>query len=178
MIKRLLKYEYYMSMLPILKEVESILPSLLVDEGWNSVFADTEKPHLRRLWRPYGPHRINLHHFSECEPSEEFPHPHPWQMAVRILEGSYSMSIGRSSDPNVLPIKFEQKIFRPGDSYEMLDADEWHALRPLGTEVLSLMVSGPPIYPQNRKRANTPVRELFPDERQVILERFKRHYRN
>ena len=166
-------------MLDTLYQVERVLPELLGDEkGWNSVFADSEKPHLRRLWRQWNEYRINLHQFTACEPKEEFPHPHPWQMAVRILEGQYSMGTGISSDPNKIPMLTEHKVYNPGDCYEMLDADLWHAIRPIGEEILTIMVSGPPIFPQNRKRANKAVRELYPEERSRLFEKITRSILN
>lgn len=39
-------------MLGKLYAIEAILPDLLKDDaGWQSVFADSEKPHLKRMWR-------------------------------------------------------------------------------------------------------------------------------
>lgn len=155
---------------------EIMLPSWLVEEAeWQGVFANSKKPHLRRLWRPLKNHRVNLHHFTACEPEEEFPHPHPWQMKVRILEGRYVIGLGRSSRVDQPP-KLEYITLGPGDCYEMLDADQWHAIRPLGPEALTLMVAGPPIYPQNRIPANELDRKLTPAERLDLLLRVRKHY--
>ncbi|HEU5114151.1 MAG TPA: hypothetical protein VFT82_00095 [Candidatus Paceibacterota bacterium] len=163
-------------MIEILKKVESSLPALLADQSaWKGIYADSEKPHLSRLWRQWGEYRINLHHFTECEAIEEFPHPHPWQMAVRILEGNYLMGLGKGSNPDIPPALCYQE-YKPGDCYEMLDADEWHAIRPLGGEALTIMVSGPPIYEVNKSRSNKPSRELSPEERQRLFERIRVHY--
>ena len=163
-------------MLAILRQVESTLPALLVDESaWQSVFADGEKPHLRRLWRQWGEYRIYLHHFSNCEEREEFPHPHPWKMAVRILEGEYIMGIGRSEKPNIVP-ELSYHTYRPGDCYELVEPDIWHAIRPIGSEALTIMVAGSVVYPQNRIRANKAVRELTTEERAELFARIRQHY--
>jgi hypothetical protein len=163
-------------MINALTLAEDDLPELLDDgSGWHGIFANAEKPFLRRLWRQWGEFRISLHHFSSCEPKEEFPHPHPWKMAVRILEGRYVMGTGRSSDPNSVP-ELTYINYKPGDCYELLDLDIWHAIRPLDSEALTIMVSGPVVYPQNRIRANKPVRELTPRERSTLLRRARKHY--
>lgn len=163
-------------MLTTLRDVESILPSLMNDESqWKSVFADTEKPHLRRLWLQLDKRRVYLHHFTSCESKEEFPHPHPWKMAVRILEGGYVMGVGHSTDLTKVPA-LTYTTHGPGSCYELLNADQWHAIRPLSDEALTIMVAGPVVYPQNRIRAHTAVRELTPEERAKLFNRIRKHY--
>jgi hypothetical protein len=163
-------------MIDVLKTIESILPTLMAEESaWKGLYADSEKPHLRRLWRPWYQYRINLHHFTACESKEEFPHPHPWKMAVRILEGRYSMGLGRGLDLTTPPT-LTYKEYRPGDYYEMLDVDLWHAIRPLGDEALTIMVSGPPIYERNKVHSNKPSRELTMPERSELFQRIRIHY--
>lgn len=164
------------NMIHVLKTVESILPTLLAEESaWNGLYADSEKPFLKRLWRQWYQYRINLHHFSECESKEEFPHPHPWKMAVRILRGNYMMGHGFGHDLHVPP-PLKYRTYAPGDTYEMLEADEWHAIRPLGEQALTIMVSGPPIYKQNQVHSNKPSRELTSNERSELFERILVHY--
>ncbi len=163
-------------MLNILKAVESVLPELLREaSSWKGLYADSEKPHLKRLWRQWNEYRVNLHHFTACEPEEEFPHPHPWQMAVRILEGNYVMGLGKSSDLTVVP-PLTYRNYNPGDCYEMLGSDEWHAIRPLGDEALTIMVSGPPLFEQNKVHSNRAARELTSAERADLLARIRTHY--
>jgi hypothetical protein len=170
------KFNKELPMISVLMHVESILPILLSDQSiWKGLYADSEKPHLKRLWRQWGEYRINLHHFTACEPKEEFPHPHPWQMAVRILEGRYVMGHGRGNDLRVPPVLVYRE-FGPGDCYEMLDENEWHAIRPIGGEALTIMVSGPAIYKQNRVHSNMPSRELTPLERAELFARMRVHY--
>lgn len=163
-------------MIHVLKTIESILPELLTEEKeWKGIFADSEKPHLKRLWRQWYQYRINLHHFTSCGSKEEFPHPHPWEMAVRILEGIYMMGLGRGSNLQSPPALIYTE-YRPGDCYEMLGADEWHAIRPLGDQALTIMVSGPPIYEQNKVHSNKPSRELTFDERSELFGKIRNHY--
>jgi hypothetical protein len=163
-------------MINVLQTVESILPALLAEESeWCGFYADSEKPHLHRLWRQWYQYRINLHHFTECDSKEEFPHPHPWKMAVRILEGKYLMGHGRESNLQVPPV-LSYKEYLPGNCYEMIDADEWHAIRPLGKEALTIMVSGPPIYEHNKVHSNKPSRELISSERSELFEKIRAHY--
>ncbi len=107
--------------------------------------------------------------------NEEFPHPHPWAMAVHILEGTYSMGLGRGSNLDVPPA-LTYREYKVGDYYEMLGADEWHAIRPLGSEAVTIMVSGPPVYPENRARSNKPTRELTSLERSELFKRFRSQY--
>lgn len=82
-------------MLEILHLAERASPKLLLDrDGWTGIYADAEKPYLRRLWRQWGAYRINLHFFEGLAPDEEaFQHPHPWLFAVRIHEGRYLMDV-------------------------------------------------------------------------------------
>lgn len=164
-------------MLDVLFTAERALPELLKDEaGWSSVYADTEKPALQRLWRQWGEHRIYLHRFETCTPEEAFLHPHPWKFAIRLLKGRYEMSIGASNDPHREPETVVRMIMEPGSCYEMAHPHGWHAIRPVDEETYSLMVAGPPVYPQNRIPANTPVRELMPEERRMLFDFFASKY--
>jgi hypothetical protein len=163
-------------MIHVLKTVESILPVLLDEtEAWQGLYADSEKPNLKRLWRQWYQYRINLHHFTSCTQEEEFPHPHPWRMAVRILEGSYVMGLGyRTKYPTSPDLIYRE--YKPGDSYEMTRANEWHAIRPLGDEALTIMVSGPVVFEQNKIFANKPSRPLTQVERSELFGRIRSHY--
>ena len=162
-------------MLEILYEAERLLPKLLeTEDGWTGLFADTEKPALTRVWRQWGERRINLHSFGPCSHGQVFAHPHPWQSAVRTW-GDYEMGIGQSDDP-AGPLFFERMVLKPGSVYAITNAKSWHWVRPAGAGSDSVMVSGPPIYPQNRIHANTPVRSLTRAEILGMLEYFKRYY--
>jgi hypothetical protein len=163
-------------MIHVLKTIESILPTLLAEESaWKGLYADSEKPHLKRLWRQWYHYRINLHHFTACEQTEEFPHPHPWMMAVKILEGKYMMGLGKGNNLSAPPV-LTYKEYEPGEYYEMLEMDEWHAIRPLGEEAVTIMVSGPTIYELNKVHSNKPSRELTSSERAELFCRLRTHY--
>lgn len=162
-------------MLEILYKAERLLPELLATEaGWTGLYADTEKPALTRMWRQWGECRIYLHSFGPCERGQIFPHPHPWQSAVRVW-GDYEMGIGHSDEPDVPP-RFERMVLKPGSVYAITQPKTWHWVRPAGSGSDSVMVAGPTIYPQNRVRANKPVRGLTQSEILAQLERFTRYY--
>ncbi len=156
---------------------ERILPELLKDEAaWTGVYADAEKPVLRRLWRQWGKYRICLHSFEPCEASEAFSHPHPWKFAIRILKGRYEMTVGSSSDPGKVPPTVVRMIFEPGSVYEMCHEDGFHAARPIGRRSYSLMVASPKIWDRNRLRANKIVRPLTTGERAELFAFFRTRY--
>lgn len=52
-------------MLNVLLQAEAALPALLTDEaGLIGLYADSERPALRRLWRQLGEYRAYLHRFN------------------------------------------------------------------------------------------------------------------
>jgi hypothetical protein len=173
-------------MLEALYEAERLLPSLLATEdGWTGLFADTEKPNLTRVWRQWGENRISLHVFGPCASLEVFPHPHEWDSAIRILEGECEMGMGVLTSHThraagvILPVPEDcfGIVMPPGTAYQMIGSYPWHWVRPTGPHgYASLMVSGPPLYPQNRVRKNTPSRILTAAQISDQLTRFRRHY--
>ena len=165
-------------MLEKLYEAEAALPELLRDErAWTGVYADAEKPVLRRLWRQWGDHRIYLHAFDPCLPEESFAHPHPWSgIAIRVVDGRYEMTVGASADPSVVPPTVVTMIFEPGSVYEMVHPHGFHGTRPIGGPTYSLMVAGPPTWQENRVRGNTIVRPLTPEERAHLFAVFRARY--
>lgn len=163
-------------MLTLLSRVEAELPSLLRDEAaWNGLFADAQRPHLKRLWRQWDDYRISLHHFSECHEGQEFWHPHPWQMAVRVLKGRYEHRVGFVRDA-AEEIEVVRSIMQPGSCYEMISRQGIHAILPIDNETWSVMVSGPVLWPENRRVANTPSRALSEQERREMLDFFQGRY--
>lgn len=130
-------------MLNVLRRVEiDILGLLKSEEGWNSKYIDYEPPTVERLWRDVGGgYRLFLHRIYPCE--EPYFHPHPWPSAIRILSGQYEMGVGFGSGV-VSPRCAARMILSTGDSYEMIDPDGWHWVRPLERPTLSLMVTGKP----------------------------------
>lgn len=162
-------------MLNELFKIERELPTLLREkEAWTGLFADTEKPHLRRLWRQWGKNRIYLHHFSGCSEQDVFWHPHPWKMAVRSFS-RYDQLLGARDELGNL-IVVARTIMEPGSCYEMTNRWGEHAIRPDGPEAWSLMIAGPVLWPENRRVANTPVRELTQTEREKIFNFFSTQY--
>ena len=163
-------------MLKALYEAERVLPRMLKSvEGWTGLYADTVKPALTRVWRQWGENRIYLHSFGPCGQDEVFPHPHPWDSAIRTW-GEYEMGVGYGADPETPPAMFAEMAFTPGSAYALVGPNAWHWVRPKGSGSDSVMVAGPPVYQQNRIRANTPVRGLTETEIRAQLERFKRYY--
>lgn len=131
-------------MLGVLEEVEKALPELLRLQDWQSVMIDYEQPHVLRLWRHYGMHhRVYLHEIHPCSPENAYYHPHPWPSAMRIVEGVYEMGVGYGTGVKAPP-EAAKLVLTAGSTYEMTHPDGWHYVRPLGSSVLSVMVSGTP----------------------------------
>lgn len=165
-------------MLKLLYEAERLLPRFLASvEGWSGLLADTEKPHLARVWRQWGENRISLHDFGPCAPGEVFPHPHEWDSAIRIVWASCEMAIDSSRDPAAPFEPFATFLLPEGAAYEMLGRQGRHWVRPTaGRGYRSVMVSGPPKYRENRLRVNTPSRMLDHLEIDSQLRLFRRFY--
>jgi hypothetical protein len=162
-------------MLQKLQEALTALPSLVARlEGWNTLYADTERPHLSRMWRPFGPNRIYLHVLEPCKPNEAFFHPHPWPMATQIIMGKYEQCLG-FGDPSseVGPTVSERRTYSRGESYELLDPRTWHSVQPIDLPCLTFMISGAPFDDASgKRRGNTPSRPLELEERMAILSMF------
>jgi hypothetical protein len=96
---------------------------------------------VERLWTQYGQHRVFLHQIHPCE--KALFHPHPWPSAVKVLSGLYEMGIsygvGKGDPPEAATC-----ILAAGSSYEMIEPNGWHYVRPLGSASLSLMVTAAP----------------------------------
>lgn len=165
-------------MLKVLYGFETLLPELLFDEeGWKGVHVDSLLPELRRLWRQLGEYRIYLHRFTPCEQGDEFLHPHPWPMAVRILSGAYEMRLGAGADPHAPAPIVATVVMGPGCVYEMTLPEGQHAVRPLGAEpIYSFMVAGPAVWAQNRIPPPVPPREPVAEDRAEMFAFFRRAY--
>lgn len=164
-------------MLSVLFQAEAALPALLSDEaGWTGLYADSERPALRRLWRQWGEYRAYLHRFEPCEAAAAFVHPHPWRFAIRAF-GRYGMRVGAGSDPGVVPPTVLDVVMEPGSRYAMEHRTGFHGIYPVDPGPLySLMVAGPVEWPENRVRGNAPARELFPEERSDLFAFFRGRY--
>ena len=124
--------------------MESRLPALLAEKSaWKSVFVDYHPPFVERLWRQVGDYRLYLHRIYPCEKAQALFHPHPWPSAMRILEGRYEMAVGYGQGMSEPPVA-ATVVMAQGSSYEMVDPDGWHSVRPLDGPTLSLMVTGMP----------------------------------
>ncbi len=135
-------------LLKVLHEAEAnLVDAWLGDpDSWQSLDIKYETPHVERLWRQFGDYRVYLHRIHTCQTA--LFHPHPWPSAVTIVAGTYEMEVGYSGDhenkdsPPPVAARFE---LTQGCSYEMVNPDAWHSVRPLGvTPMLSVMVSGLP----------------------------------
>jgi hypothetical protein len=132
--------------LTILQEAKARLPELLRDsDGWHSLDVDYEPPRVQRLWRPidetHPGHRLYLHWIAPCE--KALYHPHPWPSAIEIVFGTYEMGVGYGTSAED-PQEAATVILAAGSSYEMVEPNGWHYVRPLRVPSLSLMVTGPP----------------------------------
>ena len=131
-------------MLDVLEAAEQELPSLLKSmEGWNTLNINYHPPHVERVVRRWGEHRIYLHRIHPCETSEALFHPHPWPSAMHILSGVYEMAVGYGSGQE--PPPFAAKLIASGDlKYEMVERDAWHYVRPIGDVAMTIMITGKP----------------------------------
>ncbi len=164
------------NMLEMLHAVEAELPMLLRrDSAWHSLFVDYHKPYVERLWRPWQEGRIYLHRILPCTMEESLFHPHPWPSAMRVLEGSYEMTLGSGSGSEPPPVA--ARLILPARSeYEMADIDGWHAVRPIHAATMSLMVTGEP-WERWSPRSDKPLSPLSEAARTRILQFFQDHYR-
>lgn len=151
------------------------------DAAWNSLFVDYEKPHVERLWVPWAHPdsgarlRICLHKIHPCDlESEALFHPHNWPAVMEIVHGTYVMDVGHS-DSDKPPTDVDARIeCVPSSLYSMTAKDGWHRVAPIGGNVLSIMIMGPPWgRAWVSKPTTTPCRPLTPEERGSLLESFR-----
>ena len=163
-------------MLDSLYYFQSILGSLLQSGAqWSTLDVNYEKPHVQRVWRQVGEFRINLHKILPCESHECFFHPHPWPSVVKIEDGRYEMSIGYGAE--LEPKTNITKLILPaGSYYEMTNFDSWHSVRPLDNPVMSLMITGKPWNRTMPKSNKIKMACLTDENRDEILEFFRKRY--
>lgn len=163
-------------MLDVLFEARLALPFLLQNESrWNDLQAKTKRPFLQRLWYQWGKYRISLNHFSDFIEGSAFWHPHPWKVAIHIEEGSYENQQGFYDASGQL-IQKKSELLYPGSSYEMLEQNLAHAVVPKSSDVWTVMVSGPVIWPDNRLIANTATGSLSEEEHSQHLLFYRSRY--
>jgi hypothetical protein len=130
-------------LLKVLDHIESRLPKLLEsDDEWQTLDVNYEPPRVERLWMQYdADYRLYLHRIHPCE--KALFHPHPWPSAIKIVSGVYEMAvgygIGKKDPPEAARLRLTS-----GASYEMVDQNGWHYVRPIGGPSLSVMVTGNP----------------------------------
>ena len=164
-------------MLNVLFEAEAALPGLLANEpAWTGLYADSERPTLRRLWRNWGRYRIYLHEFGPCDPARAFVHPHPWRFAVRTF-GRYGMRVGAGEDPSRVPPVVLDVVMEAGSCYAMEHRTGFHGIYPVDPGPLrSLMVADRVEWPENKVRGNAPTRDLLRPERADLFAFFRGKY--
>lgn len=167
----------YGGMLKVLRNAENLLRDadcmLLYKPGaWESLDVDHEPPRVERLWRQCGVYRIMLHRIHPCE--RALFHPHPWPSAVKVLSGAYEMAVGYGAGSDNPPIA-ATTVLTAGSSYEMIDPNAWHLVRPLGAPSLSLMVVGLSWMEHHpgEKRPSTELKPLSPDGVAGLLAAFR-----
>ncbi len=138
------------------------------DHLWESLDVNYEPPRVERLWRKFGDFRIYLHRIHPCE--KALFHPHPWPSAVEVLSGAYEMGIGYGAGPEAPPTA-ATAILRKGSSYEMIDPNGWHYVRPFGDPSLSIMVTGKPWLErhQGTTEVNVPLGPLSHEDRVSLI---------
>lgn len=134
-------------MLDALARVEADLGFLIrgpeEQAKWQSLDIDYHAPRVERLWRDWEGFRVYLHWIHPCEPGEALLHPHPWPSAMKVLGGRYEMGVGYGPGETEPPLAALLELAE-GSTYQMIDPDQWHYVRPLDGPALSLMVTGKP----------------------------------
>lgn len=150
-------------MLDKLFEVEAALlrrpKEFLKKYKLHTMFIDYHEPFVERIWFQYDKEsRAYFHKIHPCtaEDSALF-HPHPWESAIRIMKGGYEMGVGHSKTKKIP--KVDCKLFlQDYTSYEMIEKDAWHYVRPIDRPSYSIMVTGKltgrimPVEPEKKFR--------------------------
>lgn len=162
---------------------------LLNPDLWSTLDIDYEPPRVERLWCQFDPdegvfgsgiYRLNLHCIHPCADGEALFHVHGWASAIKIHwvpggVGAYQMGMGHTLD-KMAPTEAGTMILAPGSSYEMVDEDGWHYVRPIGGVSYSTMVTGPPWG----RRGPAPTRTLnplLPERKPELLKVFRGIYK-
>ena len=160
--------------LEVLKQIEGILPELLMRGDWKTVDVDYSYPRVERVWLQYGFLRINLHRIHAAKSSKTLFHKHPWPSSMRILHGVYEMGIGFGVEESVPPLA-TTIMLNEGTAYEMVSPDGWHYVSPVSDVTYSLMVSGCP-WPGREKKSSFQLKPLSEGAKEEIIGFFKKKY--
>lgn len=164
-------------MLDLLTAAENILPSLLHQKNlWQGLYVDYHHPYVERLWTQWGENRISLHKIYPCERAAALFHPHPWPQAAKILRGGYEMGIGYSQAHKNEPPLATRLFINEGSSYEMIDPNSWHYVRPIDEPSFSLMVTGKPWQSNETIGEKLNLRSLASEEKEGLFSVFKEFY--
>jgi hypothetical protein len=113
-----------------------------------------------------------LHRIWPCD--KALFHPHPWPSAVLVLSGVYEMGIGygvgKKGPPEAATV-----LLTAGSSYEMIEPDGWHYVRPIGKPSLSLMVTAQPydIHHLGEKKPTEKLHALSDDAMESLINAFR-----
>lgn len=157
---------------------------LLYDGQWKSLNIDYHPPQVLRLYRDIrlGEEecRLYLHRILHTDEPCLY-HKHRWPSAIYLLEGRYEMGISYNKEPiPPLSTKLESPtittlVLSPGSGYEMLDPHGIHYVKPITSESLSVMISGPvfkDVYTKESK--HKALHTLTEDQTIELLRDFKR----
>lgn len=158
--------------------INNKLPDLLnKPEYWKTLVINRRKPFTYRAFTYIGQLRICLHRFEVCDEEEAFLHPHPWDGAFRLLQGSYIMKVGISKDRISKPDFAAKVILTPGCQYAMTNPLSFHAITPI-SECFTVMLNGTPYKPdfahQDVKTTKgKDLQEMSPNELLTHLNKYK-----
>lgn len=157
-------------MLEVLAQVEAqIRPLLASAQGWSTLDVDYHPPRVERVFRAWGDGmRICVHRIWPCAPDAPLLHPHPWPAAFRVF-GHQEIVLGHGQG-TAAPSRVARLRIAPGSTYEMVEPDAWHSVRPLGGPGLSLMVHGAPWDREIPLRPSVPLRPLAAGARDEVLQ--------
>lgn len=131
----------------------------LLDRNWTRQSVVEGALRFERLWHQCKDGtRLHLHKFDAISTSSPlFWHPHPYPIGVMILNGPYELHL--APERGLHDINWTHEYPPPETSciilgdhmdrypstayYEMTDRILWHAIRPRGAEIYSIMLGGP-----------------------------------
>ena len=159
-------------MLSKLLELLPTIPLLLQDiDRWHAVKVVYHPPIVWRLWTQINDNRLYLHKIEPCNSSEALFHPHPWPSAIYILDGDYEMKIGYSCDDKPPPIA-ATLVLSKNSSYEMMDSNGWHSVRPIIKSSLSIMLAGKPWH-KSKKQDGELMQNLCESDKSALFDTFR-----
>ena len=165
-------------MISELKKIESsgeLIELLNTPSIWETLDIDYHPPRVERVWTQLDDMRLSLHIIHPCKEGESLWHPHPWEGTFHVLNGVYEHGIGVGNN-EISNIKELMKQEVHGEMYyEMLDKDSWHYVRPIGEALMTVMLSGPVKWEENRL-TSPDLKPLTKTRKLKIIHQFKEHY--